>query len=62
MERIHHMIGLLFILILVLFLPFTVKKVEHNLEYFLFIMGILAALVGGVFDDELLITRIGRSN
>ncbi|HLT56254.1 MAG TPA: DUF1646 family protein [Bacillota bacterium] len=47
-------IGLLIILLLVLFLPFTVKKVEHNLEYFLFIMGILAALVSGVFNMELL--------
>ena len=49
------MIGLFIILLLVLFLPFTVKKVEHNLEYFLFIMGILAAVVGGVFDTELLL-------
>lgn len=29
------MIGLIIILLLVLFLPFTVKQVEHNLEYFL---------------------------
>lgn len=49
------MIGLLIILVLVLFLPFTVKKVEHNLEYFLFVMGILAALVGGEFNVELLL-------
>jgi len=48
------MIGLIIILLLVLFLPFTVKQVEHNLEYFLFIMGILAAIVGGVFNTELL--------
>lgn len=48
-------IGLLIILALVLFLPFTIKIVEHNLEYFLFIMGIAAALVGGVFNTELLI-------
>ena len=34
------MIGLVIILILVLFLPFSVKKVEHNLEVFLFVMGI----------------------
>ena len=32
-------IGLTIILILVLFLPFTVKMVERNLEVFLFIMG-----------------------
>ncbi|NCU17963.1 DUF1646 family protein [Pallidibacillus pasinlerensis] len=48
-------IGLLIILILVLFLPFTIKIVEHNLEYFLFIMGIAAAIVGGVFNTELLL-------
>ncbi len=48
-------IGLLIILALVLFLPFTIKIVEHNLEYFLFIMGIAAALVGGVFNTELLL-------
>lgn len=48
-------IGLVIILVLVLFLPFTVKKVEHNLEYFLFMMGIIAAFVGGVFNVELLL-------
>ncbi|MCB7069705.1 DUF1646 domain-containing protein [Caldibacillus sp. 210928-DFI.2.22] len=47
------MFGLLIILVLVLFLPFTVKTIEHNLEYFLFVMGILAAIVGGVLDVEL---------
>lgn len=49
------MIGLLIILVLVLLLPFTVKTVEHNLEYFLFIMGILAASVGGVLDFDLFV-------
>lgn len=38
-------IGLLIILLIVFNLPFTVKIVEENLEYFLFIMGIIAALV-----------------
>ncbi|WP_033826945.1 DUF1646 family protein [Bacillus andreraoultii] len=52
------MIGLLIILLLVLFLPFTVKVVEHNLEYFLFIMGILAAFVGGVLDTKLLVQAL----
>ena len=46
-------IGLTIILILVLFLPFTVKKVEHNLEAFLFIMGILAAYISGMMNAEL---------
>jgi len=41
--------GLIIILILVLFLPFT-KLVERNLEVFLFIMGILSILVSQVLD------------
>lgn len=48
------MIGLIVILILVLFLPFSVKKVEHNLEIFLFLMGIAAALVSGLMDIHLI--------
>ncbi|MCQ6274649.1 DUF1646 family protein [Bacillus sp. V3B] len=48
------MIGLFIILILVLFLPFTVKKIEHNLEVFLFIMGIAAATVSGMMSDRLI--------
>src|SRR3989338_3651284 len=37
--------GLFVILLLVLILPFSFKKVEHNLEAFLFIMGIAATLI-----------------
>jgi predicted cation transporter len=48
-------IGLLIILALVLFLPFLVKPVEHNLEIFLFVMGIAAVLVSGVYSTELLL-------
>lgn len=48
------MTGLIFILLLVLFLPFSVKLIERNLEVFLFVMGICAALVSGVFDSILL--------
>ncbi|MGE8080142.1 DUF1646 family protein [Peribacillus loiseleuriae] len=51
-------IGLLIILLLVLFLPFFVKGIEENLEVFLFIMGFLAAIVGGVFDKNLLIKAL----
>lgn len=47
-------IGLMIILILVLFLPFLVKPVEHNLEIFLFVMGILAALISGMMNWELI--------
>lgn len=48
------MIGLVIILLLVLFLPFSVKRVEHNLEIFLFIMGILAAAISGMMDRHLI--------
>ena len=48
-------IGLVVILALVLFLPFFVKKVEHNLEIFLFVMGVAAVWVSGVFSGELLL-------
>lgn len=48
------MIGLVIILILVLFLPFSVKKVEHNLEIFLFVMGIAAAGVSGTMNLHLI--------
>src|SRR5690625_289464 len=46
-------IGLIIILLLVLFLPFT-KYVEHNLEVFLFIMGIASVLVSQVLDWPLI--------
>lgn len=38
-------IGLCIILLLALVLPFAFKKIEHNLELFLFVMGVAAALV-----------------
>ncbi|MED4205988.1 DUF1646 family protein [Neobacillus mesonae] len=47
-------IGLLVILVLVLFLPFSVKKVEHNLEAFLFIMGVAAVLISGSMNQHLI--------
>lgn len=46
-------LGLLLIFMLVMLLPFTVPFIEKNLEYFLFIMGILAAIVGGMYSAEL---------
>jgi len=51
-------LGLLIILALVLFLPFSVKWVEHNLEIFLFVMGIAAVLVSGVFSGSLVIRAL----
>lgn len=51
-------LGLSIILILVLFLPFTVKIVERNLEVFLFIMGVAAVIVSQVLDLALLIKAL----
>ena len=51
-------IGLIIILILVLFMPFSVKVVERNLEMFLFIMGVAAVLVSQVLDSTLLIKAL----
>lgn len=52
------MTGLIFILLLVLFLPFSVKMIERNLEVFLFVMGICAALVSGILDSSLITKAI----
>lgn len=53
-RKVANMTGLIFILLLVLFLPFSVKWVERNLEVFLFIMGICATLVSGILDSTLI--------
>ncbi|WAA09269.1 DUF1646 family protein [Fervidibacillus albus] len=52
------MTGLIFLLLLVFFLPFTVKVVEKNLEIFIFIMGIAATFIGGTFSRPLLIQAL----
>ncbi len=52
-ENSYMILGLIIILILVLFLPFT-KHVERNLEVFLFIMGALSVLVSQVLSWELM--------
>jgi len=46
--------GLSIIILVVLVLPFTHKKVEHNLEAFLFIMGLLSVLISQQMSGELL--------
>lgn len=50
--------GLVIILLLVLTLPFAVKIVEEQLEIFLFIMGIAAALISGLMTKELVISAL----
>lgn len=45
--------GLLIILALVLILPFVAKSVEHNLEIFLFIMGLASVVISGQLKPQL---------
>lgn len=49
--------GLIIILLLVLFLPFT-KTVGRNLEVFLFIMGVASVLVSQVLSTDLIIEAL----
>ncbi|HHY94508.1 MAG TPA: DUF1646 family protein [Firmicutes bacterium] len=46
-------IGLTVILLLVLALPFAVRAVEHNLEPFLFVMGLAATIISGTLSGRL---------
>ncbi len=50
--------GLTVILLLVLALPFLIKKVEENLEPFLFVMGILASFISGKICTELVLEAL----
>ncbi len=52
--------GLFAIVLLVLLGPFLVKKIEHNLEAFLFVMGVLAVTIAG-FENEAVLRSIGYS-
>jgi predicted cation transporter len=45
-------IGLLVIVLIVLVGPFLVKKIEHNLEVFLFIMGVLAVTISSFYSRQ----------
>jgi predicted cation transporter len=47
-------LGLLAIVLLVLVGPFMVKKIEHNLEAFLFVMGVLAVTISGFYSRQAL--------
>ena len=46
-------IGLGLVALAVLIGPFTVKKIEHNLEAFLFVMGVLSVTIAGVWEMRL---------
>jgi predicted cation transporter len=47
-------LGLFAIVLVVLLGPFLVRKVEHNLEAFLFVMGVLAVTISSFYSDEAL--------
>lgn len=46
-------IGLVVVLLAILCTPFLIKKVEHNLEIFLFIMGLIAVTISGIISVDL---------
>jgi predicted cation transporter len=50
--------GLVAVLIATLVLPFSVKKIEEELELFLLIMGITAATISGVWSKNLVIEAL----
>ena len=47
-------LGLALVALSVLIGPFTVKKIEHNLEAFLFVMGVLSVTVAGAWEMNLI--------
>jgi len=47
-------LGLFAIVLVVLVGPFMVKKIEHNLEAFLFVMGVLAVTISSFYSKEAL--------
>ena len=52
-------IGLFVIVLIVLLGPFLVKKIEHNLEAFLFVMGVLAVTISSFYSKPDLMATLG---
>ncbi len=52
-------LGLFAIVLIVLVGPFMVKKIEHNLEAFLFVMGVLAVTISSFYNKEGLMATLG---
>lgn len=46
--------ALIFLLLPVFVLPFLSKKIEHNLEIFLFVMGVLALSISGLWSGKII--------
>ena len=51
-------IGLVIVALLVLILPFKIKIIEHNLELFFLVMGIIAVTISGQWSLELIIDAL----
>lgn len=58
LPSLYVMLGLGFILLCVLTLPFLFKKIEHNLEAFLFVMGVLAVTIASLWSLEVVRTAV----
>jgi len=54
-------LGLFAIVLMVLLGPFLVKKIEHNLEAFLFVMGVIAVTLSGFESHDNLVKLYGDS-
>ena len=54
-------IGLFVIVLIVLLGPFLVKKIEHNLEAFLFVMGVLAVTISSFYSKPDLMATLTES-
>ena len=54
-------LGLFAIVLMVLLGPFLVKKIEHNLEAFLFVMGVIAVTLSGFESHDNLVRLYGDS-
>lgn len=54
MPGVFLIIGLAVVLLCVLFLPFFIKIIEHNLEVFLFLMGLSAVTISNLWNLEVI--------
>jgi predicted cation transporter len=50
--------GLIVVALLVFILPFLIKRIEHNLELFFLIMGVIAVTVSGLWSRQLVIDAL----
>jgi len=50
--------GLVIVILCVFILPFLIKKVEHNLELFLFIMGALSLTISSLWNKHIIIEAL----